>query len=299
MTVPQIDWSVYKTDQFWSTRCITDPVGRILAVLAGQPNTRRYSGIVRRTYDAFKKAGAGLTSPKHRRGLYTAVTVGLSYGQGQEEPGYLSTNYPDSADELLLNPDVQEMADFANTMFQRWAPRLYNHYDDYNRKIDDWDAKKDDSEPKLRRPFPKGVFAAAAFNCGPKVWTFKHRDMLNLPYGWCAVQALGRFNPKRGGHLVFWDLKLVVEFPPGALILFPSATLLHSNIPVAEGEECASFTQWSAGGLFRFVDNGFRTEAQFAAAEPKKFEAAMARKPKRWAQGVKLWSTINEIASIL
>ncbi|KAJ7811173.1 hypothetical protein B0H14DRAFT_3479965 [Mycena olivaceomarginata] len=46
------------------------------------------------------------------------------------------------------------------------------------------------------------------------------------------------------------DLKLVVEFPPGALILFPSATISHSNVPVQPGDERASFTQFTAGGIF-------------------------------------------------
>jgi hypothetical protein len=174
-------------------------------------------------------------------------------------------------------------------MFRQWAPRLGEHYDRYNKKIE--------CKLNLRRPFPRGVFAAAAFNCGPKVWTFKHRDVLNLPYGWCAVQALGRFNPKLGGHLVLHDLKLVIEFPPGALILFPSATLLHSNIPVAAHEERASLTQWSAGGLFRFVDNRFRTEAKLKAASPRLYRLAMAQKPRRWAAGLRLWSTLDEVRS--
>jgi hypothetical protein len=34
----------------------------------------------------------------------------------------------------------------------------------------------------------------------------------------CAVQSLGPFNAAKVGHLVLWDLKIVVEFPAGALI---------------------------------------------------------------------------------
>jgi len=57
-------------------------------------------------------------------------------------------------------------------------------------------------------------------------------DFGNLPYGWCAITSLGPFDPKRGGHLVLWDLQLVIEFPPGSTILIPSAVLQHSNIPI-------------------------------------------------------------------
>ncbi|KAF8212553.1 hypothetical protein K438DRAFT_1928616 [Mycena galopus ATCC 62051] len=102
-------------------------------------------------------------------------------------------------------------------------------------------------------------FFGATFNFGPNVWTFRHCDVLNLAFRWCAMQALGNFNATKGGHLVPWDLKLVVEFPAGALILLPSATITHSNVPVQQGEEHASFTQFSVGGIFCYMDNGFQT----------------------------------------
>ncbi|KAF8131268.1 hypothetical protein K438DRAFT_1643274, partial [Mycena galopus ATCC 62051] len=127
------------------------------------------------------------------------------------------------------------------------------------------------------------------------VCTFKHRDVCNLPFGWCAVQALGRFDPQAGGHLVLWDLRLVVEFPPGALILLPSATIAHSNIPVADDEERISFTQFTAGGLFRFVDNGFRTQAELAAQDPVEYARMVERNESRWEEGLQLFSTISEL----
>ncbi|KAF8170036.1 hypothetical protein K438DRAFT_1478617, partial [Mycena galopus ATCC 62051] len=142
--------------------------------------------------------------------------------------------------------------------------------------------------------FPKSVFSCASFNFG-NVWTFKHRDVCNLPFGWCAVQSLGRFDSRRGGHLVLWDLKLVVEFPAGALILLPSATVAHSNVPVQEGEERISFTQFTAGGLFRFVDNGFRTQREFAGQEPAAYSRVMEQRESRWEEGLDLFSTLSEL----
>ncbi|KAF9010891.1 hypothetical protein BDZ89DRAFT_964339, partial [Hymenopellis radicata] len=59
----------------------------------------------------------------------------------------------------------------------------------------------------------------------------------NLAWAWCAVPALGDFDPVFGGHLILWDLSLVIRFPPGATILLPSALLTHSNVAVREGEE--------------------------------------------------------------
>lgn len=227
----------------------------------------------------------------HRRGLFAAVTVGLTFGKGQTSPTWLQNkSYPGLTDRLLHNPDIARMANFASFCFKLWAPRLHNYYVDYN-------ARLRTRFPELKRPFPKSVFSCAAFNFGSNVWTFKHRDVCNLPFGMCAVQSLGNFDPQRGGHLVLWDLKLVVEFPAGALILLPSATIAHSNIPVDTGDERMSFTQFTAGGLFRHMDYGFRTQADFAAEDPTEYAKAMDARASRWAEGLALYSTIEELCA--
>ncbi|KAJ7745310.1 hypothetical protein B0H16DRAFT_1462826 [Mycena metata] len=197
---------------------LPDVNGHIFAVLAGRPNTPAYSAAIACTFDllvcaAAARAAASSAPASHRRGLYTAITIGLSYGQGQKIPSRLHSDYPLLGQQLAADPAFQDIAAFGS------------------------------------------VFASATFNLGPHAWIFKHRDFLNLPFGWCPVTALGDFDPTQGGHLVLWDLKLLIEFPPGSTILIPSATLAHSNIPVAKTEYRASFTQYSAGGLFRYVDN--------------------------------------------
>ncbi|KAJ7873190.1 hypothetical protein B0H13DRAFT_2349172 [Mycena leptocephala] len=128
-------------------------------------------------------------------------------------------------------------------------------------------------------------FASAAFALWAPVRTFKHRNVCNLPFGWCAVQAPGNFDATKGGHLILWDLKLVVEFPAGALILLPSATIAHSNVPVQDGDECISFTQFTVGGLFCYVDNNFQTQAEVAGGDPVEYERLMQLKETRWEEG--------------
>ena len=119
------------------------------------------------------------------------------------------------------------------------------------------------SDPTLKRPFNNSVFAAATFNLGGHVATKVHLDHMNVATGWCGVVALGDYNPKTGGHLVLWDLDVAIEFPPGAVILIPSAILRHSNVAVAPSETRMSFTQYTAGGLFRWEDCGFQTQKHF------------------------------------
>ncbi|KAF9025706.1 hypothetical protein BDZ89DRAFT_953564, partial [Hymenopellis radicata] len=80
---------------------------------------------------------------------------------------------------------------------------------------------------------------------------------------WCAITALSNFNPDKGGHLIVWDLGLIIRFPPGSSILLPSALLTHSNIDICQDEERMSVVHFSAGGLFRYVHNGCMTDKEF------------------------------------
>jgi hypothetical protein len=147
--------------------------------------------------------------------------------------------------------------------------------------------------PELKRNFPKSIFTTAALNLY-RVRCKKHKDVLNCPFGWCGVQALGKFNHKKGGHLILWELRLVIEFPPGALILFPSASITHSNTAVSKDETRQSFTQYCAGALFRFVDYGFRKEAELKKQDPTKFEEILSKREGRWEEGLSLFSKLDD-----
>ncbi|KAJ6564338.1 hypothetical protein B0H19DRAFT_874076, partial [Mycena capillaripes] len=56
------------------------------------------------------------------------------------------------------------------------------------------------------------VFAAATFNFGPVTVTLPHLDIANLAWGWCTITPLGNFDPDKGGHLILWDLRLVILY---------------------------------------------------------------------------------------
>lgn len=118
---------------------------------------------------------------------------------------------------------------------------------------------------------------------------------MNCPFGQCAVTAFGRYDHTEGGHLVLEEAKLYVEFPPGALILLPSATVTHANTPIRDGETRQSFTQYTPGGLFRYYDNGFRTESELFEEDEEEYWRVMGQKDTRWEMGLGLWSTLDEL----
>lgn len=147
--------------------------------------------------------------------------------------------------------------------------------------------------PDIFLPFKNCIFAAFTVNFGPITVCYPHRDFKNLAWGWCAITALGKYDWQKGGHLVIWDLKLVIEFPPGTTVLLPSAMLCHGNTRVQPGEEQFSFAMYLAGGLFRWVEHGFQLESKYQEIAKKVKD--VASNVGAWVSGVAMFSTLEEL----
>ncbi|KAF8177435.1 hypothetical protein BJ912DRAFT_856921 [Pholiota molesta] len=271
-----------------------DSQKRICIAFVGRPDDPTYVDDCRAAYSFMEQEGkkiglAGCTTP-HRRGHFAALNVGASHGKGTREPVNLNNkNYAPVVKKLLATLEFERIASFASSSLKAFAPRLFQYY---KSRLDPLFSRMHN----LERNFPPhiSVFPTAALNFGPNVWTYKHRDVLNCAFGWCAIQALGHFDPTKGGHLVLWEPRLVVEFPPGSLVLIPSATITHSNIPVAPDEARSSFTQYAPGGLFRYVDYGFRLESELEKQDPKLYRATMQARQGNWRVGLDLLSKVDE-----
>ncbi|KAJ6456564.1 hypothetical protein C8R47DRAFT_929847, partial [Mycena vitilis] len=139
-------------------RPIIDKHGRIIAVLAGQPGHDAYSAAVHGAFIAIRDAGYEARFPasmrRHRRGLFAAINVGVSYGKGQTTPCWLNNKeYDELVDGLLANDHIARLAGFADAAFALWAPRLYGYYRKYDQALHT-------HFPKLRRPFARSVFSS-------------------------------------------------------------------------------------------------------------------------------------------
>lgn len=133
------------------------------------------------------------------------------------------------------------------------APKLYGYLKSIKTQMQEHD-------PSLQWNFSRSVFPMLTANLGPQTVTVPHRDPANLAAGWCTVTALGQFDHTKGGQLVLWDYKLVIDFPAGSTIAFPSALVTHFNVRIRKGETRHSLTQYCSGHLCRFVDNRFKTD---------------------------------------
>ncbi|KAE9388586.1 hypothetical protein BT96DRAFT_1025390 [Gymnopus androsaceus JB14] len=131
---------------------IIDCVGRIVAVLGGQPGGD-YSVWLLDAHDAMKvegaKAGLGKVSldGDHLRGRFTAYNCRTTMGMGRDRA-------------------VIRMAQYQNFAFSLWAPRIYAEYVHVRDTVR--------SVLSLPKNFPNiSVFAAAAFNFGGvRIWIY-------------------------------------------------------------------------------------------------------------------------------
>lgn len=135
------------------------------------------------------------------------------------------------------------------------VPRAWRYMNDVLRALIHHD-------PRLRRPFANSAYPAFAINYGPRTVCADHRDHGNAPGVPCSITALGEFDHQQGGHLVLFDLKLMIQFPSGSTILIPSGSLRHGNTDIGLNETRTSFTQFCPGALLRYYEYGFRNKNQ-------------------------------------
>ncbi|KAJ7300380.1 hypothetical protein DFH08DRAFT_978162 [Mycena albidolilacea] len=274
-------------DDDW-VRDVAIPAAQLMEEAGQQLFDRVFHGVYygTRKQEQRSREKAGLPPP--RRGTDRTATTGYSMGGGQQFPTTCFNTVIKTVvlAGLLAQKPFRRIAGFTNTLLKCYAPDLHTFYSQTMDHIHDWN-------PNLRRNFSAtvSVFATATFNFGPQTVTFPHLNFANLAWGWCAITALGDFDPNKGGHLILWDLKLIICFPPGSTILIPSALIRHSNTSIGSHEKRFSFTQYTPAGIFRFVDNGFRSEEEVNSTEMSAEERAArveARKT-RWAEGLKMY----------
>ncbi|KAL0564650.1 hypothetical protein V5O48_017391 [Marasmius crinis-equi] len=224
-----------------------------------------------------------------RRGGINGVGYGMSLGSGQPEP-MLRSDQPVRQRKVMelirIDPAFLRIAGFLSMTFLTWAPLLFLYYANTMSSLLE-------HYPHLQLPFNNAVWASFAVNFGPQTVCLPHRDSKNLAYGWCAITALGNYNWRKGGHLVLWDLKMVIEFPPGTTIYIPSALVCHFNTAIAPNEERYSFTLYTAGGLFRWVEHGFQFEYDYKKTAQARENAQ--RDETTWERGSDMFSTVDEL----
>lgn len=310
---------------------IVDAHDRIVGVVGGKPRgDPTWDASMDKVADDISRARDQMLfreeDMQHRRGDFPAAGMGISFGGGQgvstaasltefsdsfnpfQEPASLRMSMTNLLilSSLFASAGVLRIFGFTNCkpscssphslslisnpgLFATFAPQVYAFYQSNMELLLKWN-------PNLRRDFPSIVFAACTINFGPFTISFPHIDSGNLAFGWCVITALGKFNPDLGGHLILWDLGLVLRLPPGCSVLIPSAILTHSNVPIQQGETRFSIIQYSAGGIFRFISNSYRSDIKFEReATLEEIKERDRSREWRWRAGLEMFGTWSDL----
>ncbi|KAF8195980.1 hypothetical protein K438DRAFT_1968446 [Mycena galopus ATCC 62051] len=187
-------------DPDWK-QTVAEPAASLMQEVAEHIYDRTFHGVY---YGTHKQEKAKRAALPNRRGPHRAEAFGRSMGGGQEFPMAFAHTllYRIVLAGLLAQKPFRRIVGFTNTIFQAFAPDLHAYYRTTMNKLSGWN-------PQLWLNFPTttSVFAAVTFNFGPRTVTYPHLDFANLAWGWCAITALGNFDPDKGGHLILWDCK--------------------------------------------------------------------------------------------
>ncbi|TRM56376.1 hypothetical protein BD626DRAFT_414082 [Schizophyllum amplum] len=269
----------------------------VIAVLAGAPKDPQWPAEHQLLADELEAAASRMTfsadERQHRRGDFRVKAHGISHGGGQKEPGPLKHGERNKKelDRIVKLKPMQRLGAFSSSVLSGWQPPIHQHYSDVRDELYKW-------KPRLRRfqNFKKSVWLCLTLNFGPQTMCYPHRDFGNLAFGFCAITALGRFDPNLGGHLILRELKLVVRFPPGLTIIIPSAILTHYNTAIGAHEKRFSATHYTAGAIFRFVAHGCRLNHDYY----KSLDTAARRQSdaedrKHWRKG---WGMLAKVPGL-
>ncbi|KAF9039643.1 hypothetical protein BDZ89DRAFT_945157 [Hymenopellis radicata] len=249
-------------------RSILDIHGHRASILVGSPPVQNWSDLATQACRDMTEIQEKLTKHREtsisRRGEYYSCGVGITANTRSSKPH----NFANSAIETALLRDLLDRKAF-EIMGEYSSDTLRDFYPDTWLEYDDCLASVISEDPTLMRLYERCCFAACHINFPPDAWTRFHLDTMNLRRGMCAVWALGNYDSTRGGHLILWDLGVIVEFPPGNMILLPSALVVHGNFAIIQdGVIRGAFVLYSAGCLFKYVYNrrGQDLDASFGIA---------------------------------
>ncbi|KAJ7719392.1 hypothetical protein B0H16DRAFT_1336722, partial [Mycena metata] len=165
---------------------------------------------------------------------------------------------------LFSNTSIQRVAGLATCVFSIFAKHLYDYYSQVVTRYEG-------AYTGASHPLWFGVFSAATFHLGPKIYRAMEHD---LAWGWTAITALGDYHPGQGGHIILWDLNLVVHFPPGATILLPRALVRYSFVKIRPDETRYTLIQFTPAPIINFSINGGASDVEFAANATREMHEA-------------------------
>ncbi|KAG6915875.1 hypothetical protein DXG01_009452 [Tephrocybe rancida] len=185
----------------------------------------------------------GVLSPPGRRDH--VLSAGFSARPGHNGPIKITTTdlKQQLVDELLKDVNISRVASFQSMKLNRFSPKMWDKYEYTTARMNStrWNAPIN---------FQGSTYPAVRFNVGPQTSTVQpYMDCQQECRGLSAMTPIGNYNYKLGGHIVFYELKLIVEVVPGTTLFVPTGLLSYGTMDIQESEERMTITQCFGPGL--------------------------------------------------
>ncbi|KIY61370.1 hypothetical protein CYLTODRAFT_384682 [Cylindrobasidium torrendii FP15055 ss-10] len=220
----------------------------------------RQARMTKKLEEAARQAHLGPKTPG--KGDFYATREGIVHSGGTDIPGRVRNGEGNRKimQQLLDDPDFVFEARQSDITFRMYNPDMHSTYWDIRETL----TLQPDTE-HLKWNFDQLPFALTTFNFGPQTVCETHIDNTDNAYGWAPIRSYGPYNYKKGGHIVFPSLKLLVQFPPGAKGWFPTALFPHANTLIGENEKRYLVTSYNSGALLAWVYWGGNTKRGWLA----------------------------------
>ncbi|KAG6905214.1 hypothetical protein DXG01_004142 [Tephrocybe rancida] len=150
-------------------------------------------------------------------------------------------------DELLEDVNISHVVSFQSMKLDWFAPKMWDKYK-YTA------TRMYSTHWNIPNNFHGTVYPAVRFNVRPQTSTVQpYMDRQRERRGPPAVTPIGNYNYKLSGHIVFYELKLIIEVPPGTTLFVPTRLLSYGTTNIQEGEERMTITQCFGPGLAETV----------------------------------------------
>lgn len=121
----------------------------------------------------------------------------------------------------------------------------------------------------VKQFLPDSPFFSTTLNLGDRCYSPLHIDGQNLVFGICCIAVFGTFDHRLEGHNLMSPSRTIFELRQGDIFFLPSGSVEHGNIPVEKSGTRFVAVLYTAGGLFRWIDQGHRTAADGEGAQER------------------------------
>ncbi|KAK7019005.1 hypothetical protein R3P38DRAFT_3200302 [Favolaschia claudopus] len=252
-----IPWTAGKSRAVVSQR-------RVCLVLGGRPTNREWDrDVVNPTLRDCRRVAEDYRS-RHPEAGYPVLSggVGEHFNRSPEppagpQPGRVLDCLALFA--LLSTVAMCELLGFANGMLRLYCRIAYT-------ALEHQKSSFTYMKPDAQYPCPASIFSAVTVELGgPHCRTDWRGEVPPYqPDSWAVLTAIGDYRYTQGGHVIFWEFGIVVQFPPGACILLPPGLVRYSFVEVPDHQSRHSILQWAGSGIERYLHNRDVTDSDFA-----------------------------------